>query len=70
MAFKTIELVIDTALRNQEVLEILDDGTDNLAELGITLREIRVKCSADSIIKGIDYANNSFLRNSLKAQTP
>jgi len=54
---KTIELVIKTELENEEVLEILNNGTHNLKELGIELLEIRVVGSANSIIKGIDYSN-------------
>ena len=55
--FKTIELIIDSQLTNEELLEILNNGTTNLKELGIILKEIRVVGSANSIIKGIDYSN-------------
>lgn len=57
MTFKTIELIIKTDLPDQEILEILNEGTKNLKELGMQLEEIRVKGSANSIIKGIDYSN-------------
>ncbi len=52
---RTIELVIDSELTNEELLTILNEGTSNLKELGIILREIRVVNSASSIIKGINY---------------
>ena len=54
---KTIELVILTDLSNEEILEILNNGTDNLKDLGIILEEIRVVGKANSIIKGISYEN-------------
>jgi len=57
MTHKTIELIIETELPNEEILKILNNGTYNLKELGIELLEIRVVGSANSIIKGIDYSN-------------
>ena len=57
MKNKTIELIIKTDLTNEEILEILNNGTDNLKELGMQLLEIRVKGSANSRVKGIDYSN-------------
>ena len=57
MKHKTIELIIKTDLQNEEILEILDNGTKNLEKLGMKLVEIRVVGSANSIIKGIDYSN-------------
>ena len=57
MKHKTIQLIIKTDLTNEEILEIFNNGTENLKELGIQLLEIRVVGSANSIIKGIDYSN-------------
>ena len=57
MKHKTIELIIKTDLTNEEILEILNNGTDNLKELGMQLLEIRVVGSANSRVKGIDYSN-------------
>jgi len=54
---KTIELVILTDLSNEEILEILNNGTDNLKDLGMILEEIRVVGKASSIVKGVDYTN-------------
>ena len=54
---KSIELIIRTELTNDEILEILNNGTQNLADLGIHLLEIRVVGSANSIIKGVDYSD-------------
>ena len=57
MKNKTIELIIESDLSNEEILEILNNGTKNLGWLGMKLKEIRVVGSANSIIKGIDYTN-------------
>lgn len=57
MTRKTIELIIKTELPNEEILEILNNGTQNLKDLKIELLELRVVGSANSIIKGIDYSN-------------
>ena len=57
MKHKTIQLIILTDLSNEEVLQIINNGTDNLKELGILLEEIRVVGKANSIIKGISYEN-------------
>ena len=57
MKNKTISLIIHTNLENEEILQILNNGTQNLKELGMQLLEIRVVGSANSIIKGIDYSN-------------
>ena len=57
MTFKTIELIIDTDLTDTEVLDILNEGTTNLKELGMILHELKVKGSAISTIKGISYNN-------------
>lgn len=53
--FKTIELIISTELPNEEILEILNNGTSNLKELGMILQEINVKGEANSLVKGIEY---------------
>ena len=55
MKNKTIELVIETELSNEDILAIMNEGTQTLKEFAMNLKEIRVKGSADSIIKGIDY---------------
>jgi len=55
MKHKTIELIIRTELPNEEILKILNNGTHNLAELGIQLLEIRVVGSANSLVRGVDY---------------
>jgi len=57
MKHKTIQLIILTDLPNEEVLQIINNGTQNLKDLGIILEEIRVVGSANSIIKGISYEN-------------
>ena len=57
MKFKTIELIIETELSNEDILTIMNEGTQTLKEFAMNLKEIRVKGSADSIIKGIDYSN-------------
>ena len=57
MKHKTIELIIFTDLPNEEILQILNNGTHNLKELGMHLEEIRVVGSANSIVRGIDYSN-------------
>lgn len=57
MKHKTIQLIILTDLSNEEVLQIINNGTDNLKELGILLEEIRVMGHACSYIKGVDYTN-------------
>ena len=54
---KTIQLIILTDLTNKEVLQIINNGTDNLKELGMILEEIRVVGKASSIVKGVDYSN-------------
>ena len=56
MKHKTIELIIKTELPNEEILEIMNEGTKNLKDLGMNLEEIRIVGSANSIIKGIDYS--------------
>lgn len=56
MNHKTIELIIKTDLKNEEILEIMNNGTKNLKDLGMNLEEIRIVGSANSIIKGIDYS--------------
>lgn len=55
MKTKTIELIIKTELPNEAIIEILNNGTTNLKELEMELLEIRVKGSANSLIKGINY---------------
>ncbi len=57
MKHKTIQLIIKTDLTNEQILEILNNGTQNLKELGIQLLEIRVVGSANSLVRGIDYSN-------------
>ena len=57
--YKTIELVIDTNLTNEEILKIFNNETPNLNSLSIELLEIRVVGSANSIIKGINYKNDN-----------
>jgi len=52
---KTIEIIIKTDLPNEEILKIMNTGTENLKELEMELIEIRVKGSANSLIKGINY---------------
>jgi len=58
MKHKTIELVIKTDFENEELIKVFNNGTENLKELGIELLEIRVKDSANSLVKGIDYLEN------------
>jgi len=53
---KTIQLIIETDKENEEILEIFNNGTQNLKDLGIILAEIRIVGSANSVIKGIDYS--------------
>ncbi len=55
MKAKTIELIIKTEIPNEEIIEIFNNGTEKLKELGIELLEIRVVGSANSLIKGIEY---------------
>ena len=55
MKHKTIQLIIKTDLTNEQILEILNNGTENLKELGIQLLEIRVVGSANSLVRGISY---------------
>lgn len=52
---KTISLIIRTDLSNDELVEIFNNGTQNLKDLGIQLLEIRVVGSAVSVVKGINY---------------
>ena len=54
---KTIQLIIKTELTNEQILQIINNGTQNLKELGIQLLEIRVVGSANSLVKGVDYSN-------------
>ena len=54
---KTVQLIIKTKLTNKEILDIFNNGTTNLKELGIKLLEIRVVGHACSYVKGIDYTN-------------
>ena len=56
MIHKTIELIIKTDIGNPELLNIFNEGTNNLKELGIELLEIRVVGSANSLVKGINYS--------------
>ena len=53
---KTIELIIKSEISNEELLEIFNEGTSNLKDLGIELLEIRIVGSANSLLKGIDYS--------------
>ncbi|GEM_PF-2758597 len=55
MTYQTIQLVIETELPNEQLLEIFNEGTSNLKELGIVLHEIVIKDSANSLVKGIEY---------------
>ena len=55
MKHKTIQLIIKTDLTNEQILQILNNGTQNLKELGIQLLEIRVVGSANSLVRGINY---------------
>lgn len=55
MKYKTIELIISTELPNEELIKIFNEGTGNLKELGITLHEIVIKGSANSLVRGIEY---------------
>ena len=55
MKTKTIELIIKTEHSNEKIIEMLNNGTKNLHELEMELLEIRVKGSANSLIKGINY---------------
>ena len=57
MKHKTIQIIIRTDLTNEEILQVINNGTDNLKELGMILEEIRVVGKANSIIKGISYDN-------------
>ena len=54
---KTIELIIKSEISNEELLEIFNEGTSNLKDLGIELLEIRIVGSANSLLKGIDYSD-------------
>jgi len=53
--YKTIQLVISTELPNEDLIKIFNEGTTNLKELGITLYEIVIKGSANSLVRGIEY---------------
>ncbi len=57
LKIKTIELIIETELTNEEILELFNKGTENSKDFGVIVKEIRVKNSANSIIKGINYEN-------------
>ena len=54
---KTIELIIKTEITNEELVEIFNNGTQNLKEMGIEVLEIRVSGTANSLIRGIDYTH-------------
>ncbi|GAH12302.1 unnamed protein product [marine sediment metagenome] len=54
--FKTIEFIIETELSNEELIDIFDNA--NLEDFKIKVEEIRVKGSANSLIKGISYEND------------
>ena len=56
MSFKTIEFIIETELSNEKLIEIFNCA--NLDEFKIRIEEIRVKGSANSLIRGIDYSND------------
>ena len=59
MKTKTISLIIRTDLSNDELVEIFNNGTQNLKDLGIQLLEIRVVGSAVSVVKGINYGDEN-----------
>ena len=57
MKTKTIQLIIKTDLNNEEIIEIMNSGTQNLNQVSMALLEIRVVGSANSLIKGLNYNN-------------
>ena len=57
MKTKTIQLIIKTDLNNEEIIEIMNSGTQNLNQVSMALLEIRVVGSANSLIKGLNYDN-------------
>jgi len=66
MTYQTIQLVIETELPNEQLLEIFNEGTSNLKELGIVLHEIVIKDSANSLVKELNMVkekNNKKCRN-------
>ena len=56
---KTISLIIKTELTNEQILQIFNNGTKNLEDLGMQLLEIRVVGSAVSLVKGICYGGEN-----------
>ena len=63
---RTIQLIISTELPNEDLIKIFNEGTTNLKDLGITLQEIVIKDSANSLVKGIDYSKWQNVQNAKK----
>ena len=53
MKTKTIELIIESPLPNDDLLSIFNRGADNLKECGIKVIEINIKNSAHSLVRGL-----------------
>ncbi len=55
MKAKTVELIIESPLSNEDLISVFNQGAESLKELGIELLEINIKNSANSLVRGINY---------------
>ena len=55
MKAKTVELIIETPLSNEDLISVFNRGAENLKEFGIDVREINIVGSANSYMRGVSY---------------
>ena len=55
MKAKTVELIIETPLSDEDLISVFNQGAENLKEFGIDVREINIVGSAVSYMRGITY---------------